>query len=409
MSGPTWSWSCGERGTVVRVYERSPGSVLYMAVWEPSLRNGKGDYARHSLGHRDQRRAMREARQVNARLEACGLHDGPRLGKIVDLYRENELTTKKPGTTRWIRQHLVLWENFLGRTFPVKQFGPREWERFKRERREGAIDAQGHAVPADQRHPVAPGTVNLGLDAITMVLNWACRWRIHGYPLLKWNPAWKLRRLDDANVKRSVWTQERFERLMVTAEAQTMVAEWSGRRERARSYLADVLAIAEATGRRIGAIRQLRYQDLHLDPDGQRAPHGTIRWPADSDKTGKEWLTPISLQLQRRLRALVRERPGIGAVPLFPSPRDTERPVSRDTLAMWLRQAMEAAGIPRLPQDTFHGLRRKFVVERKDLPDVDVARAGGWRSVNTMKRSYQLADDAGVLRAVLYDVKLRER
>jgi hypothetical protein len=48
------------------------------------------------------------------------------------------------------------------------------------------------------------------------------------------------------------------------------------------------------------------------------------------------------------------------------------------------------------------------VSERKHLPDVDVAKAGGWRSINTMKRSYQLADDAGVLEAVMEPRKLRE-
>jgi hypothetical protein len=44
----------------------------------------------------------------------------------------------------------------------------------------------------------------------------------------------------------------------------------------------------------------------------------------------------------------------------------------------------------------------------KHLPDADVAKAGGWRSIGTMKRAYQLADDAGVLEAVLETRKLKE-
>ena len=75
---------------------------------------------------------------------------------------------------------------------------------------------------------------------------------------------------------------------------------------------------------------------------------------------------------------------------------------------MFLRRAEKAAGLPRLPQDSFHGLRRKWVTERKHLPDVDVGKAGGWRSISTMKRSYQLADETGVLEAVLESRKLRE-
>ena len=39
-------------------------------------------------------------------------------------------------------------------------------------------------------------------------------------------------------------------------------------------------------------------------------------------------------------------------------------------------------------------------ITRKHLPDVDVARAGGWRDLTTMKRSYQRADPATTLRAV---------
>ena len=38
--------------------------------------------------------------------------------------------------------------------------------------------------------------------------------------------------------------------------------------------------------------------------------------------------------------------------------------------------------------------RRLFASERKHLPDVDLMRAGGWRDLATMKRSYQQADPA---------------
>jgi hypothetical protein len=48
------------------------------------------------------------------------------------------------------------------------------------------------------------------------------------------------------------------------------------------------------------------------------------------------------------------------------------------------------------------------VTEREHLPDVDVAQAGGWHSINTMKRAYQQADDAGALDAVLEPRRLRD-
>jgi hypothetical protein len=65
-----------------------------------------------------------------------------------------------------------------------------------------------------------------------------------------------------------------------------MQVDWHSRRERLPSYLADILVIAEGTGRRIGAVRQLRYHDLRLC-EGQ---HGKVQWPPDTDKTGKTWL-----------------------------------------------------------------------------------------------------------------------
>ena len=83
-------------------------------------------------------------------------------------------------------------------------------------------------------------------------------------------------------------------------------------------------------------------------------------------------------------------------------------PVSEECLRWWIRKAATLAGLPRLAHDSFHGLRRQWVTERKHLPHVDVARAGGWRSVATMKWSYQQADDAGVLSAVMEPRKLRD-
>jgi hypothetical protein len=78
-------------------------------------------------------------------------------------------------------------------------------------------------------------------------------------------------------------------------------------------------------------------------------------------------------------------------------------------VASWLHQVLDELGLPRLLHERFHGLRRKWSTERKHLPDVDVAKAGGWRSIAVMKRSYQQADDAGVLEAVLEPRKLREK
>jgi hypothetical protein len=55
-----------------------------------------------------------------------------------------------------------------------------------------------------------------------------------------------------------------------------------------------------------------------------------------------------------------------------------------------------------------HAYRRKCATERKHLPDVDVAAAGGWKRVQTLKTAYQQADAETMLRVVLEGGELRE-
>ncbi len=49
----------------------------------------------------------------------------------------------------------------------------------------------------------------------------------------------------------------------------------------------------------------------------------------------------------------------------------------------------------------WHAYRRKWGSERKHLPDVDVAAAGGWKDTMSLKRSYQQADADTILSVVL--------
>ena len=65
-----------------------------------------------------------------------------------------------------------------------------------------------------------------------------------------------------------------------------------------------------------------------------------------------------------------------------------------------LRRAEGPGRAPAPRPGAFHPYRRLSAVERKHLPDVDVARGGGWRDLATMKLSYQQADPATTLRAI---------
>jgi len=73
------------------------------------------------------------------------------------------------------------------------------------------------------------------------------------------------------------------------------------------------------------------------------------------------------------------------------------------------RRADELAGVPRLAGGQWHPYRRKWATERTHLPDVDVAAAGGWAELSSLKRVYQQADDDTMLQVVLQGGELREK
>ncbi len=56
----------------------------------------------------------------------------------------------------------------------------------------------------------------------------------------------------------------------------------------------------------------------------------------------------------------------------------------------------------------FHSYRRLWATVRKDLPDVDVAQAGGWASLAALKTAYQRPDAATIRRVVMHQAELRE-
>ena len=179
----------------------------------------------------------------------------------------------------------------------------------------------------------------------------------------------------------------------------------NGKREGQRSYLSEILDIVNGTGRRLSAVCSLTYEDLSLS----EGPYGSIRWPADTDKMGHEFKVPISPSVRAALERILAERPGIGAAPLFPSPSDPTEPMTRHLADKWLRKAEKLAGLEPLKGSLWHAYRRKWGSERKHLPDVDVAAAGGWKDIMSLKRSYQQADADNILSVVLSGGELREK
>jgi integrase len=149
----------------------------------------------------------------------------------------------------------------------------------------------------------------------------------------------------------------------------------------------------------------LRYSDLRLN-DG--TPHGSIVWPEDTDKMGHETRAPLSATARHAVDSVLAERPGIGDAYMFPSPRVPGKPMSRHLTAKYLVRAEKLAGVEPQKGSLWHAYRRKWATERKHLPDVDVAAAGGWKTVETMKAAYQHADMDTMVTVVTEPRRLRE-
>src|SRR5207245_1568306 len=198
------------------------------------------------------------------------------------------------------------------------------------------------------------------------------------------------------NPRRPVATTDRQEKLRAVSDQIMMEVRWDGHRRKQRSYLSELLDIAHGTGRRISAICQLRYDDLRLD----LKPFGAIRWPNDTDKMGRETLAPISQPVRVAINGILAERPGVGAAYLFPSPVNRSAPIRYDLASEWLKAGEKLANVPKQSGSLWHAFRRGWVTARKHLPDVDVAAAGGWKDVSTLKKCYQQPDPDTMLAVV---------
>jgi integrase len=145
-----------------------------------------------------------------------------------------------------------------------------------------------------------------------------------------------------------------------------------------------VIVLLEATGRRLGSVRQLRWEDIDLT-------RGEIRWRADADKKGQEWGTPIPVALAEEIRVFQKKLGAVGGW-VFPQRRNPNKAIGRDALAPLIREAEDHAKLPKLDGGLCHPYRRKWATERKHLSIKDVAAAGGWKDVGTLLTCYQQAD-----------------
>jgi integrase len=252
-------------------------------------------------------------------------------------------------------------------------------KRYTMARRLGEVRRPG----AEKGRSVGDRTIGADLEILLRGLRWAVRERkMNGERLLKENPLVGVRLPSEKNPRRPVMRHDEYLKLLKVAH-------------RVHPLLRLALIVAEGTGRRLSAWRNLFWEDVDFEA-------GTIRWRAEHDKKGYEQTVPMSEAVKDTLAAARRAQKTIGNTPVFPAPKDPSSPCSADLLGDWLRKAYELAQITPQPGGMWHPIRRKWATERKGYPVKDVAAAGGWRDEGTMLKSYQQADAETVRQVVLH-------
>ena len=387
------------------VEENKVGGNIYWRIWDKVHQKYTGE----SFHHRDKKRAMEWAdRTALKRRDGATaiINKTVTLARAVRLYLEFRTRQKSPATQAEDHRRAEMFLRVLGAAFVVTALSYALLARFVELRLTGAIDARGNPVPVEDRKPVRVRTVEADLRWLMAVLNWARNWKTpDGDFLIKENPIRGFEIPKEKNPRRPIATRDRYEHVLAVSDQVMMEDRTRGRRQVKISHLPELLPIVKGTGRRISAVCQLTYEDLHLD----QGPHGSIRWPASTDKMGLASVVPIGPEVRAAIDRILAERPGIGKAYLFPSPIDPDKPIRYELASDWLLRAEKLAGLEKQKGGLWHPYRRMWATERKHLPDVDVAAAGGWSDPNTLRLIYQQPDEATMLRVVLEAGELREQ
>lgn len=410
--GKRWSYTAGSRPLTVRVYERTPGGVIQIAARDPTANNGRGGERRESLGHRDREEATRYAdeqavllRKGVSRLQVAT----PTVRRVFALYREHRTPDKCAESQQQDDRQMEMWTRILGPEFDLSKYSRREHDGWIQRRLSGEIDARGHYVAEPKkRRDVSARTLQKDVLLLRAVSRWACEFRDEqGRLLMERDPTRGLAMPKEKNPNRPVATHDRVDAIRSVYRRITMRVERGGVRETVESSLPELFEIVVGTGRRISAVCGLRSEDLELETT-KKTPWGAIVWPEDTDKMRKRWRCPIGPEVREAVEAALKKRMHVGPGWLFPSAGNPERPVRYEETSVWLREAEREAKLEPQRGTLWHAYRRLWASARKDLPDVDVAQAGGWASLDALKMAYQQPDDATMLRVVTHRTELRE-
>jgi integrase len=261
----------------------------------------------------------------------------------------------------------------------------------------GIVTSDGRILGATRARS-AQATV----DVLQLMLKWATTVRRpDGRYLLDRNPLAGVKRVREQNRKQPVATWERY---IATRDAlRVMLNEASTESDRRRFKLMEfALYLAECTGRRLGSIRHLRWEDF-------RERDQSVFWRAEADKKGYCWVVPMGTAFFADVSSFRDTLAGSGIGQVFAAANSRDGLMDRHLFDKWLMKAEERAGLAKLEGGMWHPYRRKWAIERKHLPLRDVAAAGGWKDVATLLEVYQQADPESVLRVMEETRKIHDR
>jgi integrase len=309
----------------------------------------------------------------------------PTLAELFTLYELSVTPGKKPAQQEEDKRRIKLWNYVLGPSFaPLKLTGG-HLKTFERARRSGTLK-----VPDLKLKAARAKTVREDLVFLKAVFNWAAS--MDGGWLLERNPmaGYALPREINRKLPRAYW-EDYLELQKVARQVDPL--------------LGGFMALIESLGWRVSAVCEIRWSDF--DPTRTKTrPHGRLLKRAESDKVGVERWTVISADTRTALEELLQLTKRVGHQYVFPAPKLKGRPWSRSHAAALLLRAYAKAKTPMERRVLFHAFRRKWVDERKHLPDADVAAQGAWLDPRTLK-IYQQPDEGTLLRVAEEPQKLR--
>jgi integrase len=396
-----WRWVTGSHGAKVKAFERVPGGPLYLGV--PLV---EGGYRRVSLGHMDRAMAMQEAATLAARRQAGDRHTGQlTVAAMFSLYLRSVEGKQSGRHSADTLRAAEMWTRWLGPDYAVSKFGPTAWESFGRLRASGELDARGNLVTdATKRDAVGPRIVAKDLKALRAACRRAAIERTNtGAFALTVDPTRGLELPVERNPRRPIVDAARVDVLMSVADQVMIRVGWGKAARWVPSPLPTLLRLAADTGRRASAILALRASDWRPD----LGSHGKILWRADSDKVGRDWLSPVTPEVRAELERFRREWLLVGDALFFPAPNNPAKPVKVEIASDWLRRAEKLAGLDPLSGGIWHPFRRRWATERKHMSPKDVAAVGGWTDTQTLQKCYQVADEETMEAVVMQPKRLR--